>query len=239
MAEISSTANQMLELLEMVAESEPLTTTQLAQRAGINRTVAQRLMATLYQRGYVVREGKAYIIGPRLLALSARGQLPDIRELAQPIMQSLSDTAQETVVLHRLDGNEAIVVAQATTHTQLVRVHHIEGSRHGLTLGASGRALLAFQSTEMMARCLMSQSDKVKLSHLLDEVKREGMAYSQNELQNGVVGMAVPLCDPGGRVSFSLALLAPQQRNEGFLEKKPLLFQAKAAIEKKLRGNAP
>jgi len=230
MPEISSTADQMLELLETIARSDPMSTAQLAQKTGINRTAAHRLITTLHRRGYVLRERKAYILGPRLALLLNQGRSHNITQIVdklRPLMSRLSERVQETVILHYLDGREAIVMAQAIAQQQLVRVQHIEGSRHDLTLGASGRVLLAFQTPKFIAQCLKNNELQAKLN----EIKQAGIAMSENELQDGVIGMAVPLYEAGDRVRFSLALLAPQQRASNFHEHKQALIQARQEME--------
>ncbi|MFD2101832.1 hypothetical protein ACFSKJ_00080 [Tabrizicola soli] len=39
-------------------------------------------------------------------------------------------------MLHRIDGDMAVVVGQAVAEDQMVRVQHREGSRHSLAVGA-------------------------------------------------------------------------------------------------------
>jgi len=238
MSEISSTADQMLEIFEMIAAQAPLTTAQLAQKTGMNRTVVHRLITTLHRRGYVMREAKAYILGPRLTQIISGARSRDIAELVRklrPIMQNLSEKVQETVILHHIDGREAIVVAQTIPQQQLVRVQHVEGSRHPLTLGASGRVLLAFQQPRFINQCLGDPSQKEDLLARLSEIRQASIAYSENELQDGVIGMAVPIQEADARVRLSLALLAPQQRAAHFKLYEKALLQAREEIERATR----
>ncbi len=230
MAEISSTGDQMLQLLELVAFTEPKTTAELAQASGINRTVAHRLLATLHNRGYVARQGKVFVLGPVMAQIAGLGQMSGILEAARPVMRELADETGESVVLHRMDGDMAVVVDQAVNESQLVRVQHREGSRHSLALGASGRAILAFQSDAVQRRFVVASPDPDSLKAKLAEVRARGFALSRNELQTGVVGAAVPLQEQGN-IQYSLAILVPIQRGEGVEHHIPALTAARRKIE--------
>lgn len=212
MAEISSTGDQMLQLLEIVAFEGPASTAALAQAAGINRTVAHRLLATLHQRGYLVREGKTFTLGPLLSRIAAESHEPAILIRARAVIQDLAERLGETVVIHKIDGDATMVVEQAVSDAQLVRVQHREGSRHLLTMGASGRAILAHQSDAFIAR-LLAREDRLDLEVVLQKIRTDGISRSENELQSGVLGYAVPLREAGGTVRFSLAVLIPSQRS--------------------------
>ena len=238
MGEISSTGDQMLQLLELIAVEGPRTTAELASAAGINRTVTHRLINTLHGRGYVVRQGKGFILGPVFEQMAGRGQFESLMRTVQPIMRDLCETLGETVVLHRMDGDAAVVVDQAISDRHLVRVHHREGSRHSLTVGASGRAILAFQPPAFQKRLISQCADPEALVAKLKSVVEEGFSRSQNELQQGVVGAAIPLEDLNGVVAFSLAVLLPIQRAEHLEVAIPALLKARSALGAELRRNS-
>lgn len=231
MAEISSTGDQMLKLLEIVAFEGPRSAAELAAAAGINRTVAHRLLSTLHGRGYLGRQGRAYVLGPVLVRIAAVSDLGGMVRLAEPVMRDLARTLGETLVLHRIDGDMAVVVGQAVAEEQLVRVQHREGSRHSLAVGASGRALLAWQPERFVQQIVAQVAEPEALRAQLSRARTEGYALSENELQQGVVGAAVPLAEAGGAVRFSLAVLMPSHRAERLAALLPALLDARRRIE--------
>lgn len=231
MAEISSTGDQMLRLLELVAFEEPKTTAELAVAAEMNRTVVHRLLTTLHGRGYIARQGKTYVLGPVMAQMAALGQISGVVQAARSIMRELSEETGESVVLHRLDGDMAVVIEQAISNKQIVRVQHSEGSRHSLFLGASGRAILAFQPEAIQRRLIAASPEPDALKATLVEIRQQGFALSRNELQAGVAGIAVPLQEQGGTVQFSLAVLVPVQRAQDIEDYIPALTAARARIE--------
>lgn len=230
MVEIASTGDQMLQVLELVATNGPITTTRIAEHLSLNRTVAHRLIATLHSRKYVSRGGDGYSLGPAIAKLSAADSRQIMLPVALPVMRTLSTRTRETVVLHRIDGDIAVVVAQTVDETQLVRVQHRQGSSHDLAFGASGRALLAWQPERVVARAI-ARSGIPDLGEKLKEIRACGIAFSEEELQDGVIGMAVPLVERSQGVSYSLAVLAPTQRRAAFLNHKCDLLTAKLEIE--------
>ena len=221
----------MLQLLELVAFEGPRTTAQLAEAAEINRTVAHRLLTTLHERGYLSRQGKTFSLGPILGQMALSEDLNGVPRIARPILRDLADRVGECVVMHRLDGDDAVVVEQAVSDAEIVRVQHREGARHSLALGASGRAILAWQGERVIERIMGQSSEPDLLRRRLEETRTLGHALSQNELQLGVAGVAVPLHEQDERVRYSLAILVPTQRSDRLPGTLSALVEAQGRIE--------
>jgi len=213
MAEISSTGDQMLAVLGTISQHGPVTTTRIAAVLGINRTVAHRLISTLHRRAFVRRMQEGYVVGPMIVRL-ARSVDPDLRRVAMPVLTRLVSETEETVVLHSIDGYDAVVVDQAVSDRHVLRVQHQPGSRHPLGAGASGRALLAFQAEHVIERVLRTGADAAAMRGQLAQVRRDGFATSRNELQPGVCGIAAPVLGTDGIAYASIAMLAPLDRSQ-------------------------
>ncbi|MFJ6321505.1 MULTISPECIES: IclR family transcriptional regulator [unclassified Rhizobium] len=232
MAEISSTGDQMLTVLETVAQRGPLSTAEIASLCDMNRTVVHRLLTTLHGRGYVSKLGKAFTIGPVIMQLASYGDAYSFQRLALPIMQKMAASSGETVVLHRLDADSAVVVEQAVGDGHLLRVQHRPGSRHPLYIGASGRAILAYQAGPFIDKAVSQADRKDEALDLLEQVRQSGYAISRNELQQGVHGIAVPIRDARKNVQFSLGLLVPVLRADGIEQYLDALMDARDDIER-------
>ena len=77
-----------LGVLSLFLQEDKLTLSQIAQRSGLNKTVAYRIVYTLEKRGYLNadREGR-YRPGIQLAALGARAQMSRAAvELAKPVL---------------------------------------------------------------------------------------------------------------------------------------------------------
>jgi DNA-binding IclR family transcriptional regulator len=233
--EISSTGDRMLSALETVAACGPVSAAELARRNGINRTVAHRLLTTLQQRSYLRRVAEGYVVGPAVLRL-ARTVEPALIAAAMPAMVVLADGTGETVVAHVVDGHDAVVVAQALGTRHLVRVQHEEGSRHALTVGASGRALLAFRTEESIEAVLDTVVEPQLLRRQLEAVRALGYAESHDELQAGAHGIAAPLRDRHGIAQACVALVVPTGRASALNEHIEPLLETSKQIEHRLFG---
>jgi IclR family pca regulon transcriptional regulator len=130
-----------------------------------------------------------------------------------PAMLRLVDETGETVVLHSIDGQEAVVIDQAVSDRHVLRVQHQAGSRHPLSSGASGRALLAFQGEPVIERVLRDHADPPWLRRQLEQIRKYGHAISADELQHGVHGLAAPIVDARGHARATIAVLVPAERS--------------------------
>ena len=233
MAEISSTGDQMLTVLEAVARHGPVSAADVARLCDINRTVAHRLLMTLSQRAYVRRGESGYTIGPAVINLVHQTET-DLREVAKPVMEKLAQAIGETVVLHGLDNWEAVVIDQAVGQQHLVRVEHRPGSRHPLYMGASGWSILAFQGEKAIARILKRAEDATTALARLAATRAEGYSISHDELQMGVHGIAAPLLDRNGACEASIGVLVPSIRAQVLPSLTRPLLDAAAEISRKL-----
>lgn len=211
MSEISLTGDEMLSVLEMVAENGPVSAAEAARIRGINRTVAHRLLTTLAKRAYVRRTDKGYVLGPALARLSRMTEV-GLEEIAKPYMAKLAQSTGETVVLHGIDRLDAVVLAQAVGLKHLVRVEHTPGSRHPLCKGASGWSILAFQPEKIIQRVLKSGDCDPDAEKRIAQVRAEGVAISHDELQMGVHGISAPVFNRAGVCEASIGLLVPAAR---------------------------
>lgn len=232
MAEISKTADQALAVLIELSEKGPMNVVSLARSLQLNRTVVHRLVSTLHQRGFIMRHSGGYALAPLLVRMAGRVQ-PELRAAATLVMRELAESTGETVVLHVADGGDAVVLEQVVGTRHVIRVEHRTGSRHPLTSGASGRALLAFMDEAAIRRILKKAAGADALWPQLENVREVGYSLSHDELQHGVHGLAVPLRDHDQTVS-SLALLVPTTRASAIADHLPALNSAARRIEASL-----
>src|SRR3954454_11840736 len=228
MPEISKTADQALSLLLAVAERGPLSTAELSRQLGMNRTVAQRLLATLHQRGFVHRMANGFVLGAALLEIADQVSFAT-REAALPAMHGLSAQIDETVVLHVIDGDAAVVLAQVASD-QILRIERVVGTRDPLDAGASGLALLAFSPPATVRRVLARGSDAPMVERKLAEVRRQGYALTRDELQRGMHAIAAPITGGNGQAVASMAILLPENRGDGLAEHRDALLRAAGEV---------
>ena len=174
-AETSQTLDRGLRVLDVLAAStDGLTVTELAAALDVNRTVVYRLVSTLEQHALVRRDARGRLyVGLGVLHLASAVQ-PVLRDLAVPVLRELAESVGCTAHLTVADGEEALALAVVEPSWTDFHVSYRVGSRHPLTRGAAGKAIL-----------LGRQPDARRTT--------EPFAVTEGELQPGARGLAAPV----------------------------------------------
>jgi len=140
--ESSLTLERGLAVLQAVAdsESEAPTVSELSRLVGSSRAAIYRLLVPLEERGLISREGSRVRLGLGVLRLAAR-VLPQLRQVAGPVLRNLADQVGATAHLTVADGDEAQVVMVAEPSSTVFHVGYRVGSRHPVHHGAAGKAI--------------------------------------------------------------------------------------------------
>ncbi len=209
-----------LAVLTRLGEERELTMQQLSTALGVPMPSMHRLLATLSEEEYVVRnEQRAYALGPAALAL-ARGARP-LEDVARPAMRELSETTGETVFLTTLVGKRAICTAMVDG-SRAVRLFVTVGQSMPFHAAASARSMLAYQPPHVVAELLASPLTRFAagtpstldevLAHL-DKVRRDGYDVCRDELDPHVLAVSAPIRLASGSVGASVTLAAPSERH--------------------------
>ena len=219
----------------------------ISKRTKLPRAGVRRLMHTLIALGFVRQSGDAFTLTPRVLQLgfSYLSSL-SLREVAQPVIETLSRETDEVVAISVLDGANVIYVTRAEV-TSVLRRGLTIGSRIPAFCTSMGRVLLAglspeacdanLNNSERRAWTRMTTTNPGKLSREIDIVRKQGWSFVGEELEIGACGIAVPIRDSNGNtvaainLSTNLARHSPQDLVKNFL---PRLMKAGQQIEQHL-----
>jgi DNA-binding IclR family transcriptional regulator len=195
------------------------TVAELSVATALDRAVLYRLLETLTEHGFVVRDGETrrYHLGVALVELGARASRAlEVRRLALPGMRALMEHVREAVCLTVRDRQDVVVVDRVEPPGLFVRVGYHVGFRHPLAVGAHGRALLAFLDQATNGN---TNGDRTTLSERsaplaieLEASRARGFAISVDELERGASGVASPILDRGGRPIAAIGIVAPSPR---------------------------
>jgi len=185
---IVQTLDRGLQALSIISLSpDGLTVAELAVRMGLHRAITYRLVRTLELHRLVMKgPGGRAILGPGLLPLASRFA-PHLRSIARPLLQELSQQVQASAFISIAEGNDCVPIDVVDADSSILHVTYRIGSRHPLTLGAAGVAILSGRPA--------SEHD----SEVVRQVRREGVSVSIGQIQPGAVGVASPLLLPGGQ----------------------------------------
>jgi DNA-binding IclR family transcriptional regulator len=230
-----------LQILMLLVTRTELRLTEVGVHLGVASSTAHRLLAMLQYRGLIRQDPrtKVYQAGPSLdrLAFTVLKQL-DVRDRARPVLEKLNADLQETVHLGRLEGLEVDFVASIES-PQALRVSNRLGVAMPAHCTSTGKVLLAALSPEeldelypgpdLVQMTRHSIASTVALKTELATVRRRGHATSNEEGEEGVVSIAVPLHNG----TLALNASVPVSRMTRDLRRTALgqLFAAAAEIE--------
>lgn len=172
------TLDRGLQVIHMLScHDKGMTIAAVADELGVHRAIAYRLAATLEAHGMVTRVDGQLRLGVGLLSLAARFE-PHLRSIAQPLLQSLAETTRAAAFISMPQGADCVAVMVAEPESSVLRVAYRVGSRHPLTRGAAGIAILAAR------RESASDSDEVR------QARAAGVSITRGQLQHGAIGVA-------------------------------------------------
>jgi IclR family transcriptional regulator, pca regulon regulatory protein len=191
-----------------------LTLSDIARSAGIPAATARRCLLTLEELGYVTRNGRSFLLRPKVLELGAAYlESMNIEHITRTHLEELARTTSDSAALCVLDGVEIVYVARASVRT-LVRLEAHVGSRFPAHATSTGRVLLAGVSAERLQRYFQTASlealtertvtDPARLAQLIESSRRSGYSVVEDELAYGVIALAVPVFDQQGRAVAAL-----------------------------------
>ncbi|CAM5642742.1 IclR family transcriptional regulator OS=Streptomyces alboniger OX=132473 GN=CP975_14190 PE=4 SV=1 [Streptomyces alboniger] len=196
------------------ARGDGLPLTALAAAAGLTRATARRCLRTLELAGYAAHDGRRYRPLPRVLELghAALSRLT-FAEIAEPHVRELTERVHQSASVTVLDGTDILYVARAAT-VRVMSVRITLGTRFPAYPTAMGRVLLAGLPVEERDRLLreappraltpLTVTDTGELARILERVAADGYATADQELEEGLRSVAVPVRDAAGRVVAAL-----------------------------------
>ncbi|MFI6687395.1 IclR family transcriptional regulator C-terminal domain-containing protein [Streptomyces sp. NPDC050485] len=221
-----------------------LSLSAVAEATGLARATARRALITLDHLGLVAAHGRAFRLTPRVLSLGcpplSRTTLSDI---AAPHLAALARTLHDSASLAVLDGDAIQYTARVAT-TRIMSVNITPGTRLPAYAASMGRVLLAdltageraarLGRTRLRALTPRTVTSPAALAAVLDAVAAQGYALVDEELEEGLRSIAVPVRGPGGRVVAAVNVAMHTTRRtvaECVAEVLPVLRGAASAIE--------
>lgn len=226
-----------------------LTITDVAAATGLTRATARRFLLTLVRMGYVRNEGREYWLRPRVLELGyAYLSGITLPEVAVPYLDELVQLVQESTSIAVRDGGEIVYIAHSAPH-RVMTINVPIGGRDPLFCTALGRVLLAAEADDEIDRYLKSSdlhaytdvtlTDPLGLRAALEEVRGQGYSLVENELEDGLVALAVPVHDADGAVMAAMNVCAYSLRTtpeELVAAGLPLLRETVRKVEAEMRA---
>lgn len=233
------------------AQHAAMTLSEVAERTNLSRAVARRLLMTLEYLGYVRRNDRLFTLAPRVLNLGFSYLSSfNVGTLALPAMEELAHSINESCSLAVLDEQDVVYVQRVTVR-KVMRIDLDVGARLPAYCASMGRVLVAgldeaaraswLRKAKLQARTPFTITDKAMLQKVLKGVAASGYAYVEQEMEEGLCSIAVPVRDSAGTpvaaLNAGMAFLSGA-RQRALKEVLPALLEAAEKIERNVAGLA-
>jgi IclR family pca regulon transcriptional regulator len=201
------------------AEHAELTLSEVARATGLSRAVARRFLHTLLALGYVRTDGRVFALRPRVLDLGyAYLSSLTLPEVALPHLERLAQQVHEACSITVLDEDDIVYVARVPS-PRMMSVAIRVGTRFPAYATSTGRVLLAAQPDAWLEAYLgrvplvpITGSTTTEVQNLRTVVRRvalDGYCLVDQELEEGVRSLAIPLRSADGTVVAAMNISAP------------------------------
>lgn len=219
-----------LMILDLFSVERPvITLEEIATEINISPITAYRYVKVLCESGMLVMEEGKIQISAKILRFTNlfTKQDPMIAIAIEPI-NNLSHEFNETIALCKLEGTDVVCIHRVESSLSLRSSFSI-GQRMSIHAGAFARTIAAFlpeselksivRKTELIPFTKRTIVDRKEFEVRLGQIRQKSFDLSREEVDSGVVAMAVPIL-VSGRIVGSLGLAMPSLRYKPTYEQK-------------------
>lgn len=227
-------AERVLRIFELLeGSSDGLTNKDISERLNYAPSSTIALLQTLAENGYlIVNEQKKYSLGGKLVSLGAvAASRFDIGRMATPYLKHLMQTLEETCFLGVLSQDEIVYISKENCE-RTINTNAQIGSRKPVYCTGLGKAFLSFlppeESRDIMEGLKFESytentvRNKEELRKQLQEFRLQGYAIDDQEIEEGLWCLAVPIYDGYHRMVAAISVSGPKPR---MIAKKDLIAQ--------------
>jgi DNA-binding IclR family transcriptional regulator len=211
-------------VLDLLGESEvPLGLAQVATSLQLHKSTAHRFLMVLERHRMVERTSTGkFRLGLRLFDFGNRAiEQYDLRERAQPHLRRLVAETEETAHLCILEAARVIYIDKIEPARSVRMITRI-GASNPVHCTSVGKAILAFLPPERVAEVIRrirferpthrTIATPEALRTELEKTRRRGYAVDDEELEEGLRCIAVPLLDAQRQPVAAISISGPSFR---------------------------
>ncbi len=208
----------------VVRADEPMTFADLQDASGLAKSTTSRMLTALERSGLLERDVAGSYVAGRLFWLYAARHDPweELVRLARPVMEQIGDDTGETVHLSVTRGDRVVQVAQVDSRYLLGTRDWTEVdvpahcSALGKVLFAWGALPIPKGPFETPTEATIATAAQLRRDAV--RIRERGWALTEDELEIGLTGIAVPLFGIHGDAVAALGISGPTPRLEGRLD---------------------
>jgi IclR family acetate operon transcriptional repressor len=210
-------------ILQELGRAELLGLSEITQRTGISKSTVFRILSTLQELGYVLRDAdRIYRISPTLAQLAGEEAAGEaLRRLALPHMLELRDKYGETVNLG-VRYFDKVTYLEVVPSEFALRLEEVRGASVPVHASSLGKAILAFSPRSTVESLVRGRPlERITPNTICDpdeflaELKRvnsAGFAFDRGEGSLLAVCIGAPILDAQGDAIAALSISGPAQR---------------------------
>lgn len=214
-------------IIEAMTTASDSSISQLARDTSLNKTTVYRMLDTLVDLGYVMRDSgtEKYSLTLKFLTISA-SQLAnyDIHKRMRPVLEQIAKISGETVHLVERQGETVVYIDKCESNSNSVRMVSRIGMTSDIFTTAVGKAMLAKQDDKEIVRLWNCYSHDKKTEHTITElslfineienVRKLGFAVDNEENELDVRCVAVAIPNSNGEYKYAVSISAPKSRTD-------------------------
>jgi DNA-binding IclR family transcriptional regulator len=233
-----------LRLAVLLQQEGPFGVTEAAERIGVARSTAHRLLAMLVYRDFASQDpDRRYAAGPVLHGPGGTETVAQLRTMALPHLRALVERTNETANLMVPTGTQMKFVVTVECD-QALRVGDREGRLLPVHLASGGLALIArLTPEEIDLRYPMDEKSEIDIQTFrkaLRQTRRQGFAINNQATETGVtaIGHAIDAPTRPAFAAVSIAMPTARYRRDQLPTLAAALRDTSHRIEQDLRAEA-
>lgn len=199
---------------------------ELSRELNLNKSTVFGIVKTLEGLGYLFKNEPtdSYQVTYRLQTLAeVSADANSVISYARPYLQQLNDTYDETIHFVRA-MDDTVVYLDKLESNKSIRIHSDVGGQMPLHCTAVGKAILAWRgeqgTAEYAARTGLppmtahSIEDADGLREEMRRVRAQGFSIDDEENQDGLYCIGVPIFDKAGSAHHAISISMPKYRKD-------------------------
>ncbi|MEX0332287.1 MAG: IclR family transcriptional regulator [Puniceicoccaceae bacterium] len=204
-------------LSHIATREEALSLSQLAAELDVPRTTMLRIVCTLEEQGFLVKDANGYRTGPVMLQLGLKAvDRVDIRSCTGPVLKRLATATGETAHIAQRAGNQMLIL-DVSDGPNVIRVASRPGTQAHMHCSATGKVILAnaiedlssfIAGLDLQKRTRKTITRKADLLKELATTRQRGYGLDDGEYHESVRCLAVPVRDSQNQVIAGIGITA-------------------------------